>query len=137
MMLIVLNVKRMIVNMLVLLVNLLVLKLFVNLCVLWAVINLLFSFLFTSLFALFLNQFTASLNFGQPIVTRLIKTVLAKTNTEIINKNFSNLWHVTQKQWIVCIWLNFCFNLTETLALTVRRRMFQSKLPWSYTKFIP
>ena len=53
-----------------------------------AVINLRFSFLVTSLFTLFLDQITAVFNLMLTIVTRLIKTNLAKTNTEIINKKF-------------------------------------------------
>ena len=36
----------------------------------------------------FLNLFTTLFNVGQVIVRRLIRINLAKTNTDIINKNF-------------------------------------------------
>ena len=53
-----------------------------------AVLNLWFSFLVTSLFTLFLDQITDVFNLMLTIVTRVIKTNLAKTNTETINKKF-------------------------------------------------
>ena len=40
-----------------------------------------------NLFYLFIYLFTTLFNVGQTIVTRLIKTNLTKTNTDIIDKN--------------------------------------------------
>ena len=64
----------------------------------------------------FIYLFTTLFNVGQTIVTRLIKTNLAKTNTDIINKNFKifDMQHKNSESF--CIWFNFCLNfLTEAL----------------------
>ena len=42
----------------------------------------------TALFIYFIYLFTTLFNVGQTIVTRLIKTNLTRTNTDIIDKNF-------------------------------------------------
>ena len=85
----------------------------------------------------FIYLFTTLFNVGHTIVTRLIKTNLTKTNTDIIDKDFKifSMQHKNSKSLYMIQFLFEFFNKTN--SLTDIGRLFQSKLPRNCTEFIP